>query len=505
VRFITACLTMTFVLALLRAAAGQAAPVGVVGATTQPAAVNDAAIWRPRMVTPAIVALNSGLNRQFKIEFRAPESNKRFSITLANDLQSWPCQVVSAVYNTIDRGTEPGWQIAAEVPADISPELFTLTVGSDRATATQPQAVSVCPTFDGDFYILHLSDEQIVNDKHTDPAGTYLQMVGTVEEMHWMQEPINLIHPRFCLVTGDQIDFNGALDGWNNWTSWGYEPGPHKHFSKRETLEIENRLSNNYIECHRGYRVPYVEAPGNHDVTPADKKLYNTDFLWHPISVQRYESYFGQRSWSFRMGSFYVLMHDWTEASLKDWAAADYARSEADPSVKFRLIGQHFYTDQAFVPNDCDLMLIGHGHKVETIKTKPYFIYEDGPTFKYGTAGFFNFRQTEQGWSCDQTLGERNVKKDVLTLFTDNGQQMKVRTDAADPMNINTESVTITNDLPQEFYDGRVRFVLPKGDYSKADHGLILSRYPCNDGQHDAVLVKVSIPANGTITVSIHL
>jgi hypothetical protein len=321
--------------------------------------------------------------------------------------------------------------------------------------------------------------------------------------MHWMQEPINLIHPRFALVTGDQIDYNGCLDAWNNWMNWGYQPGPHKHFSKEETLEIEKRLSEMYIGCHRGYRVPYVEAPGNHDVTPEDKKLADTDIHWHPISAQFYETYFGQRSWSFRMGDFYVLMHDWTDHDLKKWAEADYAASLTDPTIKYRIIGQHFHTDKAIVPDTCDLMLIGHGHTVATIKTSPYYIYEVGPTFRYGTCGFFNFRRTSDGWTCDQTASARDVSKDVLTLFTDNGVTNKVRSDQPDAMNIAANSVTITNDLPQEFYDGRVRFVLPKGNFKSVHNGTILSQYNCVNDTKTAVLVKVDIPAKGSVTVNI--
>ncbi len=84
-----------------------------------------------------------------------------------------------------------------------------------------------------------------------------------------MQEPVNLINPRFVLITGDQIDFNGALDGWNNWANWGYEPHGKKIFTRQETTDLENRLSELYKDCHRGYRVAYVETPGNHDVDPS--------------------------------------------------------------------------------------------------------------------------------------------------------------------------------------------------------------------------------------------
>ena len=232
---------------------------------------NDALLWRPRLPTPALVALDTPADRQFTAEVRAPADAHDWSATIANDLQSWKCELVSAKFAKINRDTEPGWQLALRVPADAPPELFDLTVSSNESTSVQNQSVSISPRFDTDFYFLHVSDEQIVNEKHTDPPGTYFRTVGTAEEMLWLQQPINLIHPRFVCVTGDQIDYNGALDGWNNWHNWGYEPGAKKFFNEQETLEIEQRLSRMYLDTHRGYRVPYCEAPGNHDVTPADK------------------------------------------------------------------------------------------------------------------------------------------------------------------------------------------------------------------------------------------
>ncbi|HXS69379.1 MAG TPA: hypothetical protein VN761_11080 [Candidatus Polarisedimenticolia bacterium] len=137
------------------------------------------------------------------------------------------------------------------------------------------------------------------------------------------------------------------------------------------------------------------------------------------------------------------------------------------------------------------------------VQTAPYPIYEDRAAFFWGNAGFFNFRRTGDGWTCDQTVVPRNDTNDVWPLFTNNGVTKKVRADVPDTMNITMDSVTIDNDLPQNFYDGRVRFVLPKGNYPAVKNGTVLAEYNTADGRKTAVLVKVNIPAKGSITVSI--
>src|SRR4051794_29900063 len=196
---------------------------------------NDPALWRPRFATPAILALDRSENRQFIAEVAATAKAKDWNLTMSSDLRAWKCEVIPAKNSKINRGTEPGWLIKTTVPADVSPELFTLVVSCNEFTSVQNHAVSITSSFTNDFYVLHLTDEQIVNEKHNNPSGQYYNSVGTAEELYWMQEPVNLINPRFVIITGDQIDYNGALDGWNNWPNWGYKPSQHRKFNEKET------------------------------------------------------------------------------------------------------------------------------------------------------------------------------------------------------------------------------------------------------------------------------
>jgi hypothetical protein len=157
-------------------------------------------------------------------------------------------------------GFDKEWQGRISVPADASPELFNLTVACNERTSTQPQSVSVIETFDTNFYILHITDEQIVNQYHTELSGQFHHTVGTWEEMIWMQQPVNLINPRVAIVTGDQIDFNGALDDWNNWANWGYKPPACKNteFAQQwpadsdPEIQYENKFRQNQLAGRPG-------------------------------------------------------------------------------------------------------------------------------------------------------------------------------------------------------------------------------------------------------------
>jgi hypothetical protein len=95
------------------------------------------------------------------------------------------------------------------------------------------------------------------------------------------------------------------------------------------------------------------------------------------------------------------------------------------------------------------------------------------------------------------------MANDVWHLFTDNGERKLVRADQPDTMNITTNTVTISNDLSQNFYDGRVRFVLKKGNYRTVKNGVVLVEYDCVNNQRTAVLVKGNIPAKSSLTISI--
>jgi len=135
--------------------------------------------------------------------------------------------------------------------------------------------------------------------------------------------------PRFALVTAIKIDYNGRSTA-GTIGQLGIPAGPHNISPKgiRRPREAPERNVHR-VSC--GYRVPYVEAPGNHDVTPADKRCLARIFSGTRFPRELTKTYFGQRSWSLRMGDFYVLMHDWIRSRLERLGGGGLSASLADP------------------------------------------------------------------------------------------------------------------------------------------------------------------------------
>ncbi|HBG26100.1 MAG: hypothetical protein A2Y10_00465 [Planctomycetes bacterium GWF2_41_51] len=441
-------------------------------------------IWVPRPHNTAFMQPEG----TFVAEVRALSSLNAngWSASLNNDLLAWPCTVLSAVYSTIHHNTESGWRLTISVSANIPPELMDLnithtTAGSDIAN----RSVNIVSDFESDFYILHTSDQHVTAFSAIAANGnshpTYKN--GSTESMGWAVPVINLINPRFVVYTGDNLVIYYDASSWSGMT------------------EARNRCRM-YLTALSQYKVPTLVTTGNHDIGFSDYVSVNE---WR----NAYEEEFGQRSFSFNMGSFYVLTNEWSSNEFLNWAKNDYAAAYANQNIKYRLITQHYYdglsgwTTVAGSSNPCNLTLVGHNHAVRTLQTTPYLVYSSGTGQDYQRSGFYDFRRTQTGWNCMQASSHVN-NIDVFRLFGDWGNPGKVRSTFAFANNGTEISNTaeIINDLPQDFYNGRVRFLMKKGNY-RLIGGDIEAQYDYAGGTKTAVVAKVNIRKNTTSSVSI--
>ncbi|HOW98679.1 MAG TPA: hypothetical protein PK634_12925, partial [Kiritimatiellia bacterium] len=150
-----------------------------------------------------------------------------------------------------------------------------------------------------------------------------------------------------------------------------------------------------------------------------------------------------------------------------------------------------------------DLMLVGHNHIFSTLASSPYYVLSSGPGWNYGNVGFFEFRKSGDAWSCSNIAVHGGSNK--LNAFGDWGAPTLVtnRFLAANDGAAWTNTAYITNALAQDFWDGRLRFLLRKSaaGYSVSG-GEKLAEYDYT-ASNSAVLVKVNIRHNALTTVTV--
>ena len=430
-------------------------------------------VWYPRKHQPVFVEPG----KVFSVEVAAGEelSASGWAAEVGNDLNSWVCEVVNASYEPIDHGNRIGWQLTLRLPDDAPPELMELRVVSpSKQQVRSPRSVHIVPDLEKDFYILHQSDQHLTENKAVEPGGKSSTKwgLGSKQALEWAAAVVNLINPRLVFQTGDNVHLYNEPDDW-----CGME-------------EARSRVDR-FFEGLSTFTVPTVLATGNHDMGWSD---YVQISDWRKF----YTDYVGQRAFSFRMGSMYVLSSEWTADELLDWARKDYAATWQDSSINYRLLISHFYdgldgwTTVATAAQPCDLLLVGHNHRTRILQHEPYKVLSVGTAQDYQRAAFFNFRRTADGWKTEQPMAHAD-DVNVHRLLGDFGTPTvsavyKLPNDGTASSN----SVTIANNLPHDFYDGRIRFVMKKGKYAVIG-GELLAQYDTADGEMTAVLVKVNI------------
>lgn len=438
----------------------------------------------PRAHNPAFVEPGGAFEVEIRGAAKIPAA--KFTAILKNDLKSWPVVVKSAKYGRIHHDTEDGWKLTITVPANVPPELMELEIRQRSGIVGRSiRSVSVVPNFETDFYMLQQSDQHLTTDLAVEPGGKSSTKWGngSKQALTWLTSIVNLINPRFLLHTGDNMQLYNEADNW-----CGIDE------AKRRVKRFINGLS--------GYTIPTVVVTGNHDI---GFKNYVLNEEWR----EEYENVMGQKAFSFHMGSFYVLATEWTNTEFLNWARADYRASWSDPSVKYRLLAAHYYdglagstTVAGSDEHPCDLLLVGHNHITKTLQEIPYYVLSAGTAQNYQRAAFFDFKHTNTGWTTSQPASHAD-NINVHKLVGDNGAPtVSIVYGSANEGTAKSNTAAVTNNLPHDFYNGRIRFLMPKGKYT-ATGGTILVQYDYAEGKKTAVDVRVNIRANAVSTVSV--
>lgn len=438
-------------------------------------AAESLAIIAPRIVNPQFAEPGSTITAEVAgpAELSAAGWQARFS----NDLgATWTGSIINATYADIDHGSTRGWRLTIRVPQNIAPELFDLQVAhADAGMAQSAQSVSIVPDLEANFYLLHMTDEHVRYpslDESKNPQSGF----RTADLIEWATPVVNLINPRFVVNSGDvtsQYDSDGKRD------KFGFG------------------MVKSYREAKRGYRVPSLITPGNHDIHVSQNR---------DEAIRTWEQELGQRFYEVRMGDFAIFGNDYSSKDSERWIEKAYAESQQDATVKGRLLVQHFTDWNAVKVSRAPyptLALIGHLHRSELRQTEPYPIVMTIAAHNYGAAGIMEFERRDGAWASDTYKEWRNSSHRLL-VGNNGTPNVAAQYDHENHCSASSNAVQITNKLDKRFNDGRVRFLMERGSYAVTG-GSVLASYLYDDNGRSctAVLVKVDIGAERTTDVQI--
>lgn len=440
-------------------------------------------ILTPRSHNPAFVEPGGTIVVELRDSLSTFHSG--WTSKLKNDLSEWTTEIKSVTPGKIHHGTEDGLKIEVVIPKNTPPELMELVIYPPSGVRySSPRAVSVVPDFEEDFYIIHQSDEHVTIDKAVEPGGksSVKWGNGSKEALQWLTPILNVINPRFVLHTGDNTQVYHEPDLWVG------------------IKEAEIRMER-FIDGISRYQVPTVFIPGNHD-------MGFPNYLENPEWRKIYHRIIGQSAFSFTMGSFYFLGSEWTNPEFLNWAKNDYLSSYAVPTIKYRLLASHYYdgldakTTIAPAEKPADLLLVGHNHRTRVLQEDPYRVLSVGAAQDHQRAAIFYFKRNIDGWITEQSLSHAEGIN-VHRLVGDYGLPTVTSVFSADnDGTAKSNNVSITNNLPLNFYNGRIRFLMEQGNYSVSG-GEILSTYDYDNGKKTVVIVKVDIKENSVTELSI--
>jgi hypothetical protein len=462
-------------------------------------------IWWPRKATPGFSEPGS----QMTVEILASKSftTTGWKISLYTDLgKNWDCDFLSAKYvvNGLDLGVKSGWKISFKIPEFAVPELCSLKITSpDGLNVIEPDAVSLIPigNLNNDFYGVLFTDEHVYRDGAIKEDGA-----NSMDNIKLSAQVLNIANPRFVASPGD---YSTAQ-------------------SKREEEWIEGK----YLQVKSLFKVPTLQSTGNHEYDHWQNvpKTIPLDFTYSD-----YERYFGQRSYITQIGPVSILMNEINtnqepvkaDSALMTRVVNNWGTVLADTSVRYRIIIQHCFDPvmgafiperHGFGPDGCNLMIGGHLHKT-AIASSPaedhhYYRLLGTAAQRNGSCEWFNLNKSDGNlWSCPQASPLYSDSLNTVQLYSSaTEKRLNLTAVFEHPNDGNSTSksnkCTIVNRIRFNFYDGRIRFLMPRGKY-KVSGGTLLGQYDYDaDGKtRTAVVCRINIPprseSDGTVTISV--
>jgi len=438
-------------------------------------------IQRPILNIPEIVIPGEA----FEITCMAPENTTEWEAEIIYGNIITPLEITDAIYNNnLQR-----WFLNAIVSQINIYELYDLKVtASGGVEDITRNAVQVIPQEKEDYYFVHITDTHLPTHYfYEDPQS--IHDTSEMEDLRKVIRDVNLIRPEFVLITGDYIN-EGELEDFEN----------RRNHTKSQRLLYE-------------FEVPVYLVPGNHDLggwdatpppqgtsrnewwrffgwpwlKPNTGEFYYTQdysFDYGPIHFIGLESYVNYDGYLFNVygdESFIPTQLEWLDNDLLN-------ASESQSQVLFYHMD---FSDQLNLSSlGVEMALWGHIHDNSgSIFTTPYNLSTNSV--------------------CDYNSSYRviNVSGGTLTPnYTSNagpeGENLNIEFFPANTGENDSVTAIIENQQSLDFYNGIVKFVMPKGNYNYVIDNGVLQQID-STGNFSICYVGVNISANSELTVSV--
>tara|TARA_B100000809_G_scaffold127796_2_gene125929 strand:- start:2312 stop:4912 length:2601 start_codon:yes stop_codon:yes gene_type:complete len=477
-------------------------------------------VWSQQIVKPwraSSAIVKSG--EIFEVWFNANSGQTVNSIELVG-----PYQTVAVSQNiTVGSWEYDQWsentynqKITVTVPENAPADRYDLVLKTSQGEVTSLAAVKVITAYKKKFYVLHISD---VHRWQTRSGGNY-----SLPEVSAIIDVANVIDPEMIIETGDNHYPNGS--------------GVSDDHPKSTNTRIVNYM--NGTSEYKGmndFHAAVFTVPGNHDAPQKSYYLepgYDENDLSGPwiknLTKNHWNKNYGVQNHNFKYGNtrFMGINNAWCPDGGEEHApnntpnylwqindAIDWLDKGTVGAGKLRV--SFYHVPQEGVPqfynrlkdNNVDytskLVLAGHIHRTHT---NPY-TYKEAKIFTTGTArdgqeyAPFNLYQIDDETGIWTPVGNPEAAHQAIENQRDyNSQKIKLSYSKLNNGSFNNNSATVDNKFSFKIEDGRIRFVMPKGDDYVINNGTITQQF---DGDDFRIIdVKVDLDASSVTTVNVY-
>jgi hypothetical protein len=377
-------------------------------------------------------------------------------------------------------------KIEVKVPAGTPEELYDLVLNTSSGQVVSQRAVKVIREYRKTYTIFHISDTHICDESYREADG----VPGRLRWLSALVDMANLIGSEIVFLTGDNVNSRSWDDGNADYlTTWP---------STRERVDFYYKGSHDHgLNGVHDFHGAAFSVNGNHDQyerPPDGRETQNKFTFWN--------TYHGLRTHHFAYGDTrFMAFSDAFGEELQHQAASHTNWLKEVGPGKLRVIYKHFYHN---IPQpwstekDVQLGLCGHNHHKGWDNP-----YTQGCTDMY-IANFTEY--TTFNLICVDSSGDYTVENNLAAIQNPEEDPSRFRPNLvldfarANDGSTLQNTATIVNHFELGFPEARIRFIMPKGQYTLSNGRI---EQVIENDTLSVVDVRIRVEAKSTSTIEI--